>query len=50
MKEIAFIGNPNVGKSAWINALAHADLQVGNWAGVTVAKKEAYVNRISLII
>lgn len=44
MKEIAFIGNPNVGKSAWINALAHADLQVGNWAGVTVAKKEAYVN------
>lgn len=40
---IAFVGNPNVGKSAWINALCHADFKVGNWPGVTVEKKEAYV-------
>lgn len=40
---IAFVGNPNVGKSAWINALAKADFKVGNWAGVTVEKKEAHV-------
>lgn len=41
--EIAFVGNPNVGKSAWINALSHADFKVGNWPGVTVEKKEAHV-------
>lgn len=40
---IAFVGNPNVGKSAWINALSNADFKVGNWPGVTVEKKEAYV-------
>lgn len=46
MKEyqIAFVGNPNVGKSAWINALADAHFKVGNWPGVTVAKKEARLN------
>lgn len=44
MKEIAFIGNPNVGKSAWINALSHSKLQIGNWPGVTVEKKEAVVH------
>lgn len=40
---IAFAGNPNVGKSAWINALSNADFKVGNWPGVTVEKKEAFV-------
>lgn len=40
---IAFVGNPNVGKSAWINALSDADFKIGNWPGVTVEKKEAYV-------
>lgn len=40
---VAFVGNPNVGKSAWINALSHANFKVGNWAGVTVEKKEANV-------
>lgn len=46
MKEytIAFVGNPNVGKSAWINALSDADFKVGNWPGVTVERKEAKVN------
>ncbi len=43
MKKIAFVGNPNVGKSAWINALSDANFKVGNWPGVTVAKKEAVV-------
>ena len=40
---VAFVGNPNVGKSAWINALSNADFKVGNWPGVTVEKKEANV-------
>ena len=40
---VAFAGNPNVGKSAWINALSNADFKVGNWPGVTVEKKEANV-------
>lgn len=40
---VAFVGNPNVGKSAWINALSNADFKVGNWPGVTVEKKESNV-------
>lgn len=43
MKKIAFVGNPNVGKSAWINTLSDAHFKVGNWPGVTVEKKEAIV-------
>lgn len=42
-KKIVFVGNPNVGKSAWINALSNAHFKVGNWPGVTVEKKEALV-------
>ena len=38
--EIAFVGNPNTGKTALINAIAESDLEVGNWSGVTVEKKE----------
>ncbi len=40
---IAFVGNPNVGKSTWINALSNSHLQIGNWPGVTIEKKEANV-------
>nr|HPQ89851.1 FeoB small GTPase domain-containing protein [Candidatus Mcinerneyibacteriales bacterium] len=47
MKEvvIAFAGNPNVGKTALMNAIAGSSLQVGNWPGVTVEKKEAVFSR-----
>jgi ferrous iron transport protein B len=38
---IAVAGNPNCGKSTLINAIAGSRLHVGNWAGVTVEKKEA---------
>lgn len=37
---IAVVGNPNTGKSALINALAGSRLQVGNWPGTTVERKE----------
>src|SRR5512135_2574236 len=50
---IAVAGNPNSGKSTLINAIAGSRLQVGNWAGVTVEKKEASLdfqgNRIRLV-
>jgi len=42
MIHIPFVGNPNTGKTALINAIAKSDLEVGNWPGVTVKKKEAH--------
>lgn len=33
---VATVGNPNVGKSTLINAIAGSDLSVGNWPGTTV--------------
>ncbi len=38
---VAVAGNPNSGKSTLVNAVAGTRLQVGNWPGVTVEKKEA---------
>ena len=37
---IAFAGNPNSGKTTMYNALTGKSEKVGNWAGVTVEKKE----------
>ncbi len=37
---IAFAGNPNSGKTTMFNALTGRNEKVGNWAGVTVEKKE----------
>ncbi len=38
---IAFAGNPNSGKTTMYNALTGRNERVGNWAGVTVDRKEA---------
>ena len=42
---IAVAGNPNGGKTAMYNQLTGQSEQVGNWAGVTVEKKEHPVKK-----
>ena len=42
---IAFAGNPNSGKTTMFNALTGRNERVGNWAGVTVDKKEAAIKK-----
>ena len=42
---IAFAGNPNSGKTTMYNALTGCNEKVGNWAGVTVDKKEALIKK-----
>ena len=39
---VAFIGNPNCGKTTLFNAFTGANLKVANWPGVTVEKKEGH--------
>ena len=39
---VAFIGNPNCGKTTLFNAYTGANLTVANWPGVTVEKKEGH--------
>ena len=42
---IALTGNPNSGKTTMFNALTGRNEKVGNWAGVTVDKKENAVKK-----
>lgn len=42
---IALTGNPNSGKTTMYNALTGRNEKVGNWAGVTVDKKEHAIKR-----
>ena len=42
---IALAGNPNSGKTTTYNALTGKNERVGNWAGVTVDKKEASIKK-----
>ena len=42
---IAFAGNPNSGKTTMYNALTGRNERVGNWAGVTVEKKESFIKK-----
>ncbi|MBP3617507.1 MAG: ferrous iron transporter B [Lachnospiraceae bacterium] len=42
---IAFAGNPNSGKTTMYNALTGRNEKVGNWAGVTVDKKESKIRK-----
>ena len=42
---IALAGNPNSGKTTMYNALTGSQEKVGNWAGVTVDKKEHAIKR-----
>ena len=43
--KIALTGNPNSGKTTTFNALTGRNERVGNWAGVTVEKKEAPISK-----
>ena len=43
---IALTGNPNSGKTTMYNALTGSNERVGNWAGVTVEKKEHPIKKV----
>ena len=42
---IAMAGNPNSGKTTMYNALTGRSEKIGNWAGVTVDKKESTIKK-----
>ena len=43
---IALTGNPNSGKTTMYNALTGRSEKVGNWAGVTVERKESAIKKV----
>ena len=45
MINVALFGNPNVGKTTIFNLLTGSNQDVGNWPGVTIEKKEGYLNK-----
>ena len=42
---VALTGNPNSGKTTMYNALTGQNEKIGNWAGVTVEKKEHKIRK-----
>lgn len=44
MINVALLGNPNVGKTTVFNLLTGSNQYVGNWPGVTIEKKEGFLN------
>lgn len=49
MKNVALLGNPNVGKTTLFNSLTGSNQRVGNWAGVTVDKKEGFFDNFKIV-
>lgn len=49
MKNVALLGNPNVGKTTLFNSLTGSNQRVGNWAGVTVDKKEGFFDEFKIV-
>lgn len=49
MTNVALLGNPNVGKTTLFNALTGSNQYVGNWPGVTVDKKEGYIDDVKIV-
>lgn len=47
---VALIGNPNSGKTTLFNSLTGSYQYVGNWPGVTVARKEGHIKNTELPI
>ena len=49
--KIALAGNPNCGKTTLFNRLTGANQKIGNWAGVTVERKQGeYIKNRDAII
>lgn len=49
MKTIALVGSPNCGKTTMFNAVTGLHQHVGNWAGVTVERKEGTQNGVKWV-